>query len=122
MCERGEGGGGYCLNTLTGGGKEKRGGETDFKKGGKLELIYGVWVIKNSVDYCLVRRSQLKFLKDMKVLLSEECITQHKLLVCDLKVRKVKDTRRNFVPKRMIGKLYEDSIKSNFSSYTNNYR
>ena len=121
MCERGEGGG-VLSEYLNRGWKGKEGRETDFKKGGKLELIYGVWVIKNSVDYCLVRRSQLKFLKDMKVLLSEECITQHKLLVCDLKVRKVKDTRRNFVPKRMIGKLYEDSIKSNFSSYTNNYR
>ena len=31
-CVRG-GGGGYCLNTLTGGGKEKRGGKQILKRG-----------------------------------------------------------------------------------------
>ena len=33
---------------------------------------------------------QMKFMKEVKVWHSEECITQHKSLVCDFKIRKVK--------------------------------
>ena len=32
-------------------------------------------------------------------------------------MRKVKDTRRRFVPRRKICKLYEDSLKCDFRSY-----
>ena len=45
---------------------------------------------KPQVSYCLV--NQRKFLKDLKVLLSEECIIQSKPLVCDFKIGKVKGT------------------------------
>ena len=34
--------------------------------------------LKNHVGYCLVRRNQRKFSRYIKVLHSEECITQHK--------------------------------------------
>ena len=47
---------------------------------------------KTLVDYYLFRIDQGKFVKDTKVLTSEECITQNKLLVCDFKIRKVKDS------------------------------
>ena len=58
----------------------------------------------------------------MKVLPSEECTTHRKALVCDIKIRKVKDTRRKFLPRRKIWKLHEDSVKSDFRSYINKYR
>ena len=32
-------------------------------------------------------------MKDIEVLPGEKCITQHKTLVCDFKIRKMKDTR-----------------------------
>ena len=70
----------------------------------------------------MVRRNHKKFLKNMKVLPSEECTTHRKALVCDIKIRKVKDTRRKFLPRRKIWKLHEDSVKSNFRSYINKYR
>ena len=72
--------------------------------------------------YCLLSTNRRKFLKDIIVLLSEECITQHKPLVCDFKIRKVKDTRRNSVHRRKIWKLHDDSFKSDFRSYINKYR
>ena len=43
-------------------------------------------------------------------------ITQHKTLIYEFKIRKVKSTRRK------IWKLHEDSLKSNFSSCINQYR
>ena len=38
------------------------------------------------IDLILFRRAQLRNIKDTKVISSEECITQHKLFVCDLVV------------------------------------
>ena len=39
---------------------------------------------KSQIDYILVRRSDLKRVRDTKVIGSEECVTQHKLVVCDI--------------------------------------
>ena len=38
------------------------------------------------IDFILVKRAQLKKIKDTKVLISKECIMQDKLLVWDLVV------------------------------------
>ena len=62
-------------------------GNTLFKKRASHLVIYEYCLLKSQVDYSLVRRNQRKF--------GEECITQHKPLECDFKIRKVKDTRRN---------------------------
>ena len=77
---------------------------------------------KTQVKYCLVRRNQKQFLKDTKVLHCEECITQHKPLVCDFKIRKVKDTRRKSVLTRKTWKLHEDNVKSDFRLCIINFR
>ena len=43
---------------------------------------------------------------------SEECITKDKPLVCDFKTRKVRNTRKRFVPGRKIWKVHEDSVET----------
>ena len=43
-------------------------------------------------------------------------------MVCDSKIRKVKGTKRKFVPIGKIWELHEDSVKSDFRHYINNYR
>ena len=77
---------------------------------------FRVWFTKQS-DYCFVRSNQQKFLKDIKFLTSEEFITWHNPFVCDFKIRKVKQIRRMFVPKRKIWILHEDSVKNGFTPY-----
>ena len=52
-----------------------------------------------------------KFLKDIQVLPSEKCITQYQPLIFDFKMRKVKDIRTKFLPRKKIFKLHEDSVK-----------
>ncbi|XP_046843857.1 uncharacterized protein LOC124437940 [Xenia sp. Carnegie-2017] len=42
------------------------------------------------VDYILVNEEERKNVKDAKVIAGEECVTQHKLLVMDWRIRKVK--------------------------------
>ena len=74
------------------------------------------------VYYCLVRRNQRKFSKDVKVIPSKECITQDKALVCIFMIREVKDTKRKFVHRRNIWQLHENSVKSDLRSYINKYR
>ena len=51
----------------------------------------------------------------------EEYITWHKPLVCDFKIRKVKDTRRKSAPRRKIWKVHEDNVKSDCRSYIKQY-
>ena len=76
--------------------------------------------LKTQVDYRLVRRDQRKFVKGLEVLPREDCITQHKPLIGDLKME-VKDTVSKFVPARTILKLHEDRVKSDFNSYISKY-
>ena len=44
-------------------------------------------------------------------------MTQHKIKVCNFKIRKVKDTRGNSIPRRKLWKLHEDNTKSDHSLY-----
>ena len=58
----------------------------------------------------MLKRDQIKFTKDIKVSLIlhiQVYITLHKPLVCDTKTRKVKDTKKTFVPRRKKWKLHE---------------
>ena len=66
------------------------------------------------IDFILVRRAQLKNIKDIKVISSEECFTQHKLLVCDLVVfaKPVKHIR--IPPKRKTWKLKDTVVQKQF--------
>ena len=83
---------------------------------------------KTQFDYCLLRRNQRKFLKDIKVLPKAECpksylsLTQHKPLILDFKIGKVNDSNRKFVSRRNIWKLCEDSVSCDFRSYINSQK
>ena len=76
---------------------------------------------EKEVDYCLVKRNQSKFFKDRKVLPSDVCTIQPKPLIPNFKIRKVKDQRKMFVPRRKIWKLHKDSLKNNYRP-SNRYR
>ena len=66
------------------------------------------------IDFILVRRALLKNIKATKVTGSEECITQHKLLVCDLVVsaKPVKPIR--IPPRRKTWKLEGTVVQKKF--------
>ena len=56
---------------------------TFFQKNNSRLITFSSGGNHMQIDYILIRRAQLKSIKDTKVISSEECITQHKLLVCD---------------------------------------
>ena len=72
----------------------------------------------------MLKRDQIKFTKDIKVSLIlhiQVYITLHKPLVCDTKTRKVKDTKKTFVPRRKKWKLHEKKKHINFNSYAKEF-
>ena len=93
-------------------------GNTLFKKSASHIVSYEPGISKALINFWLVIRN---FLKNIKVLPCEECSTQKKPLVCDFNIRKVKETRNKFVPRRKIWKLDEYSVKSDSKSYINKY-
>ena len=42
---------------------------------------------KTQIDFILLTKRNLKMAKDIKVILSEECVPQHKLLICELRLK-----------------------------------
>ena len=77
-------------------------GNTPFKKRAIHLVTYESGPSKTQIDYCLVKRNQRNLLKDIKFLPNEEYITQHKPLVCNFKIKKLKSTRGEFVPRRKV--------------------
>ena len=69
-------------------------GNTLVRKLASSLIFYEYSPPKNLVDYCLVKRDQKTFLKDIKVLCSWRVQNPDKPMICDFKIQKVKDTRR----------------------------
>ena len=58
---------------------------TFFQKTNNNRLVtYSSGGNQTQIDYILTKRCQLKNIRDVKVIGSEECITQHKLLVSEV--------------------------------------
>ena len=64
---------------------------TWFKKEVRKMITYETKVCKTVIDFFLIRKSERKLVRDVKVV-HEECITQHKLPICvlDLKEKLVR--------------------------------
>ena len=50
----------------------------------------------------------------MKVIPNDECVTQHKLLVCDARIVKSEDQYKNTVPKQHVWKLQQADLCVSF--------
>ena len=60
----------------------------DFVIGNTSHLItYQTGNAKTQIDFILMRKRNLKMAKDIKVIPSEECVPQHKHLICELRLK-----------------------------------
>ena len=66
------------------------------------------------VDYILTKRCDLKYAQNVKVIGDEECVTQHKLLVCDLHLKTRLPSQHKPQPKRRIWKLRNSEIQEKY--------
>ena len=66
---------------------------------------------QSQIDYILVKRQNIILVRDVKVITNGECVTQHKLLVCDTRMVKIEVWCKKFVPKRCEWKLQQADLR-----------
>ena len=78
---------------------------TFFEKAASRLITYKSGSASTQIDYMLVRRSDLRLVRDSKVIGSEECISQHKLLISDFNIVKGAQLKKILAPRLRIWKL-----------------
>ena len=68
----------------------------------------------SQVDYILTRRSNPKQVQNVKVIGNEECVTQHKLFVCEINLRTQIRKQHKPPPKRHIWKLRKTVVQEKY--------
>ena len=66
----------------------------------------------------MVKRSDRKFVKDVKVVVGEKCALQGQLLVCGLTIKATKEAKKSFIPKRRVWKLKDVTVREEFLTET----
>ena len=69
---------------------------------------------KTQIDFILLRKRNLKMAKDIKVIPSEECVSQHKLLICELRLKTPRPHPKPFSPKLRYWKLKEPTVQEEY--------
>ena len=89
-------------------------GNTFFVKRDSHLITYQSGNAKTQIDFILLRKRNLKMAKDIKVIPSEECVPQHKLLICELRLRTPKPHSKPFSPKLRYWKLKEPTVQDEY--------
>ena len=90
---------------------------TWFIKSDSKKITYDSGGCRTVVDHVMVRRSDLKMVRDVKVIPGESCLPQHKLLVCVLDVKaSVRKKKRAFRSKMKLWRLKEGAIRREFEN------
>src|SRR6267154_2778704 len=89
---------------------------TWFTKKEPKKVTYESEENKTVVDYMLVRKCDLAKVTDINVIGSEECVQQHKLLVCKIGLHEcVKKRKKKFVGRHKVWRLKEAAIRKDFA-------
>ena len=70
-----------------------------FKKRKSHLVTYSSGGAQTQIDYILTRLKDRKLLKDVKLVPREECVSQHRLLICSTVIRFSKKAEKVFTPK-----------------------
>ena len=89
-------------------------GNTFFVKRDSHLISYQSGNAKTQIDFILLRKRDLKMAKDIKVIPSEECVPQHKLLICELRLKTPKPHPKPFSPKLRYWKLKEPTVQEEY--------
>ena len=89
-------------------------GNTFFVKRDSHLITYQSGNAKTQIDFILLRKRNLKMAKDIKVIPSEECVPQHKLLICELRLRTPKPHPKPFSPKLCYWRLKEPTVQEEY--------
>ena len=90
-------------------------GNSFFKKSEQHLITYRSGGHSSQIDYILLRKSDLRLTKNIKVINGEECVSQHRLLVCDISLKLFPPQHYQYTPKLRIWKLRDQSCRSEFA-------
>ena len=90
-------------------------GNTWFTKTDSQKITYESGGFKTQVDYVLMRKEERALVSNVKVVHSEACIPQHKLIICEMKLAvRVERKREVFVSRHKVWKLKEEKFQQKF--------
>ena len=89
---------------------------TWFKKRDSRFITYSSGDCSTQIDYILVSNKDRKLVKDVKVIFSEEVVSQHCIVVSDVKIKPCKEEKQPFILKRNVWKLNEHNVKEKFAN------
>ena len=88
---------------------------TQFKKDDNKIVTYSSGGSNTTVDYLMIRKQDRKCLWDAKAIPGEEAVSQHHLILADMKVRgAVKAQRKKFQPRRKVWRLNDENVQRQF--------
>ena len=94
-------------------------GNSVFEKQPKYLVTYQSGDVNTQIDFLLYRRSFRRHVTNVKVILGEECASQHRLLVRDFKVTAPCLAKRKFIPKVKLWKLRDPAKKEEYTKVFN---
>ena len=74
-------------------------------------MTYVAGSAKSTVDYIVVRQGDKVNVRNVKVILNEECVPKHKLLVMDMRFNTTKRRHKKFEPRVCVWKLKEEQTR-----------
>ena len=89
---------------------------TLFQKRSSRLITFSSGGSNTQIDYIMMKSRDKRFLKDVKVIPSEEVFSQHKLVVCDLSIRIKKEKTKPYIPKLKVWKLKDTEARKEFVS------
>ena len=89
-------------------------GNTYFVKRDSHLITYQSGNANTQIDFILLRKQHLKMAKDIKVIPNEECVPQHKLLICEIQLKTLKYHPNPFIPKLRYWKLNDVTVQEDF--------
>ena len=90
---------------------------TFFRKRNSQLVTYNSGECAAQIDYILVRRTELKLVKNDKVITNEDCIPQHKLLVAVLKIQTPSEKPYFIAAKQKLWRLCESKIQAEYQNF-----
>jgi len=87
---------------------------TWFKKQEAKLVTYESGGSRSVIDYFMVRKNGRKLVKDVKAIPGEECVSQHRLVVCDIQLQEKRKKKSVFDKRLKVWKLKNDEIRQQF--------
>ena len=90
---------------------------TFFRKRNSLLVTYNLGGCATQVDYILDRRTELKLVKNAKVIGNEECIQQLKLIVPVLKIQTPSQKPGFIAAKQKLWRLHGSKVQAEYNNF-----